>query len=183
MILHMRTKNLDDMIYSCWDIEWDRLKLVIMSHFLPFYPLPPKNPKNQNFEKMKKIARDIIILHMCIKNDNHMRYGFWDMEWEAYFFVILDHFCPLTLLTGRKIKILKIEKNAWRLLRLTCWFVLEWVTQLPCLFWVSFSIQFCLQDLPSLAFSFWDHRLSYLSMSSLVYLVYSVPQLLVLLYC
>ena len=30
-----------------------------------------KNPKNQNFEKMKKIAGDIIILHMCTKNHNH----------------------------------------------------------------------------------------------------------------
>ena len=51
------------MIYSSWDIEFDRLKLVIMGHFLPFYPLPAKNPKNQNFEITKKIPGDIIILH------------------------------------------------------------------------------------------------------------------------
>ena len=31
-------KNLDDMIYHSWDIECDRLKLVITGHFLPFYP-------------------------------------------------------------------------------------------------------------------------------------------------
>ena len=41
--------------------------------FLTFYP--PNNPKNQNFEKMKKIIRDIIILHMCNINDNHMVCG------------------------------------------------------------------------------------------------------------
>ena len=32
---------LDDMIYSSWDIECDRLKLVIMGHFLSFYTPPP----------------------------------------------------------------------------------------------------------------------------------------------
>ena len=35
-----------------------------MGHFLPF-TLPPKNQKNQNFEKMKKITGDSIILHNC----------------------------------------------------------------------------------------------------------------------
>ena len=55
------------MIYNSWDIECDTLKLPIMGDFLPF-TLPFKNPKNQNFEKMKKIAGDIIILHKCTKN-------------------------------------------------------------------------------------------------------------------
>ena len=40
--------------------------------FLSFYP--PNNLKNQNFEKMKKIPRDIIILHTCTINDNYMMY-------------------------------------------------------------------------------------------------------------
>ena len=60
------------------DIECDRLTLVILGHFLPFYPL--KNPKNQNFEKMQKIAGDIIILHMCTKIHNHMMYSSCDAE-------------------------------------------------------------------------------------------------------
>ena len=47
--LYLCANNLHDMIYSSWDMEYDRLKMVIMGHFLPFYPL--KNPKNQNFEK------------------------------------------------------------------------------------------------------------------------------------
>ena len=69
------------MIYRSWDIECDRLKLVIMGHLLPFYPPPPppKKPKNQNFEKMKKTAGNIT-LHMCTKNHNHKRYSSRDTE-------------------------------------------------------------------------------------------------------
>ena len=54
-----------------------RLKLVILGHFLLFYS--PKNPQNQNFEKMKKIAGDII-LHMYNKNHNHMMSGSGDTD-------------------------------------------------------------------------------------------------------
>ena len=50
---------------------------VILDYFLPFYL--PNTPKNQNFEKMKKTPRDII-LPMCTINDNHMMYGSWGME-------------------------------------------------------------------------------------------------------
>ena len=52
IILHLCTRNLDDMIYSSWDIDYKELKLVVLGHLLPFYP--PKKLKNQNFEKMKK---------------------------------------------------------------------------------------------------------------------------------
>ena len=44
IVLHMCTKNLDDMIYSAWRIEHDGLKLAIYGHFLPF-----------NFPKTQKI--------------------------------------------------------------------------------------------------------------------------------
>ena len=48
------------MIYNSWDIECDRLKLVIIGHFLPFF-LPIPSP---NFLKIQKIiAWDIIILY------------------------------------------------------------------------------------------------------------------------
>ena len=50
IILYLCTKNHDDMIYSSWDIECDRLKLAIMDHFLPFYcPL-----KTQKMKILKK---------------------------------------------------------------------------------------------------------------------------------
>ena len=41
-------KNLHDMIYSSWDIEQSRLKLIILGHFVP------KNQKNQ-MKKFKKL--------------------------------------------------------------------------------------------------------------------------------
>ena len=34
IILQLCTKNLNDMIYSSWDIECERLKLVFMGHYL-----------------------------------------------------------------------------------------------------------------------------------------------------
>ena len=45
IILYLRTKNLDDMIYSSWDKERDRLTLVIFSNVLEissFYTCVPK---------------------------------------------------------------------------------------------------------------------------------------------
>ena len=35
-----------------------------------FYP--PDSPKNENFKKMKRAPGDIIILHKCTKNHDHM---------------------------------------------------------------------------------------------------------------
>ena len=37
---------------------------------------PLGNLENQNFEDLKKTPGDIIILHMCTTNDNHMMYGY-----------------------------------------------------------------------------------------------------------
>ena len=51
---------------------WWKFFFVILDCFLPFYP--HNNPKNQDFQKMKKIPGDIIILYMCTKNYNHMVY-------------------------------------------------------------------------------------------------------------
>ena len=42
----------------------------------------------------KKIAGDIIILHMCTKSHNHMKYSSWDTELGRIFLGILDHFLP-----------------------------------------------------------------------------------------
>ena len=50
---------------------------VILDHFFPFYP--PNKLKNQNFEKMKKMSGDTIILHRSTISDNYMMYGSWDM--------------------------------------------------------------------------------------------------------
>ena len=44
--------------------------------FLPFDP--PNNLKHQNFEKIKtkkKTPGDVITLHLCTTNDDHMMYS------------------------------------------------------------------------------------------------------------
>ena len=56
--------------------------------FCPNSAPSPNNLENQNFEKLKKASRDVIILHMCTKNDNHMmlcflRYEVWQTEFRG----------------------------------------------------------------------------------------------------
>ena len=74
---------------------WSRTDRIF-SHFGPFFPFySPNNPKNQNGGKIKKTHEDIIILHMCSINDNHMIY--WFLKYRAQqmeFFVILGRFLP-----------------------------------------------------------------------------------------
>ena len=65
---------------------------------------------------MKQFAGDIIILHMCTKNHNHMMYGSRDMECDRHNFLSLwTVFCPFTppspSLWSQKIKILKKWKK------------------------------------------------------------------------
>ena len=60
------------MMYDSWDIK---CKNRVFCHFGPFLPFdPPNNPKNQNFEK-QKTPGDMIILHLCTTNNDHMMYG------------------------------------------------------------------------------------------------------------
>ena len=102
IILNMSTIN-ENHMYDSWDIERDR----IVSHFGTFFallhPFPPNNPENQNFEKMKKTPGDIIILHKCTINDNHMIYGSWDINCNRQiFFVIFAHVLPYYPPNSRK---------------------------------------------------------------------------------
>ena len=61
---------------------------------------------------MKKSAGDIIILHMCTKNQNHMKYGSWDLEWDRQNFLsFMLIFCPFTPITTSIIKIKKKKKE------------------------------------------------------------------------
>ena len=72
IILHMCTKNHDQMLYCLRD----RLLFIILVIFLPFYPL--NSPKNENLKEMKKKKEkktdDNIILHTHTKNHDHMLY-------------------------------------------------------------------------------------------------------------
>ena len=83
---------------------------VILGHFLPSYP--PNKQENQNFKTMKKASWDVIILHMCTKNHNHMMYASWDMEYDRYTFLSFWAIsCPFTPLFPPKVKIWKKHKK------------------------------------------------------------------------
>ena len=99
--------------YDVWFLRYgarQREFFAILDHFLPFYT--PMDPENQNFKKMKKTPKDIIISQMCIKNDSHMMYISWDTECNTQNFLSFwTIFCPFTLLTNQNIKFWKNEKN------------------------------------------------------------------------
>ena len=107
-ILQFYTSIPQMMIIWCMVPECNRI-FCHFGLFFGFLPLPhpplPNNPENQNFEKMKKITVDIIILYICTINEN-----LWCMVleiWSATEFFILDLFLPFYPLTTQKIKILK----------------------------------------------------------------------------
>ena len=47
---------------------WQMSLISMLGYF--FALLPPNSLKNQNYKKMKEALGDIIILHMCIKDDD-----------------------------------------------------------------------------------------------------------------
>ena len=63
----------------------------IFYHFGQFLAhLLPKNLKNQNFGKMKKTSGDIIILHKCTKNRDHMLTV--PEIWQVMDVIVIFHF-------------------------------------------------------------------------------------------
>ena len=54
-------------------MERDRQNFLSFGLF--FALLPPKNSENENFDKMKKMPGNIIILQMCTINKNHVMHG------------------------------------------------------------------------------------------------------------
>ena len=143
ILLHICTMNDNHMMYGSWDMkcDWQNLlsfwtilspfmpqqpekskfwtekntmDVIVIFHFglfLPFYPL--NFPEKWNFKKMKKATGDIIILHRCTKNHDHMVYCSWDMVCNGcncYFF-ILGYFLPFYPVTAQKNKISKKWKK------------------------------------------------------------------------
>ena len=74
---------------------WLTQIFVILCNFLPF--------QSHNSSENQALG-DIIILHICPINDNHLMYGSWDMT-ERIFCYFGSFFCPFTPLTTWKIKI------------------------------------------------------------------------------
>ena len=82
-LLHMCTINKDHMMYGSSDMECDR----IFSHFGPSTALLTSliTQKIKVLKKWKKTPEDIIVLHTCTINDNHMIYSFCDMKHYRHF--------------------------------------------------------------------------------------------------
>ena len=81
--------------YTCVTIIWYMVPKIsntmdrTFCHFGPFFALlPPSQPQKMKIlKKWKKAPADIIILHMCTINDNHMIYDFWDMKCDRQNFL------------------------------------------------------------------------------------------------
>ena len=91
IILHQSTKN--HMMYSSWDTEWERQKKLsfwaIFCHFIPLTTKKIKIKKKWKKKKWKKHLWDVIILHMCTKNYNHMTGLYLGFESNFHFFSAL----------------------------------------------------------------------------------------------
>ena len=111
------TCNFTPMYQKYWwyDLQFLRYRVwqTEIGHYGSFFALLHPSLKMQKIRILKKkIAGDIIILHMCTKSHNHMRYGSWYTKWDRQkilsFWIIFYTFTPLTT---RKIKILKKWKE------------------------------------------------------------------------
>ena len=113
IILHMYQKSQS---YEVWFLRYGvrhRFFFLVLDRFLSFYP--PSNLKNKNFEKKKKTLGDILILHRCAINDNHLMYGSWDIKCDGHKFLSFwTVFCPFTTLRAQKKLKKKNEKNTCR---------------------------------------------------------------------
>ena len=99
----------------CYDLEFRRYRVwwTEIGNFGSFLALSlPWKPEKSGFWKMKKITRNIVILHMCTKNHNHMMYSSSDTEWDRHKFLsIWAILSPFTRLMTQQIKILKKWKK------------------------------------------------------------------------
>ena len=88
--------------YYVWFLRYKAWQTRFFCHFELFFAfLPSKQPKKSQFWKIeKKTPGDIIILHMCTINDDHMMYGSWDMKPDKQnflsFWTVFCIFTPLT---------------------------------------------------------------------------------------
>ena len=121
IISHLCTTNDGHMMYGSWDMECDRHNfLSFWASFCCFTPLTTW--KIKMLKKWKKAPGDIIILHFCTTNEDHMMYGSWDMKHGRQNFLSFwaSFFLSCTALIAWKIKILKKWKKSWRYHHFTC---------------------------------------------------------------
>ena len=93
-----------------------------LGYFLPFYP-PLTTRKIQMLKKGKKTPGDIILLHMCTLNEDHMMYVSWDnIRYHRQSFLSFRAiFCPFPLLTTQKIYVLTKWKKHFEISSFYIW--------------------------------------------------------------
>ena len=100
-----KIKNHDQIIYFSWDMAHDGCNCYI-SFWAVFALLPSLTAQKIKVSENKKVSGDIIILHNCTKNHDHMLYCSWHMTRDrCNYFSSWAIFCPFTPITARKIKI------------------------------------------------------------------------------
>ena len=104
--------NKNHIICSSWNIRCDGQKyLSFWAVFCLFSRLTMEKIK---ILKLKNTSGDVIILHICTTNDNHMMHGSWDMERNRQTLSFWTVFYPFPSLWTQKINILKKWKQTWR---------------------------------------------------------------------
>ena len=79
IILHLCTKNRNHMMFSSWDMMWDRQDfLSLWVIFCPFTSPLKWSQKSIFWQNEKKMPGDISLLHMCMINEDHMMYDSWN---------------------------------------------------------------------------------------------------------
>ena len=102
-------------VYHKWrpyDIWFLKYKVPQTGHFGSFFTLSVPTTWKIKILKLKKPPGDIIILHICTINHNHLMYGSWDMEHgKQNFLSFMTVFCHFTPYGPRKLKFKKNGKN------------------------------------------------------------------------
>ena len=75
------------------------------------------SPKCENFKTMKKTPGDVIILHKCTKNHDHMPICSWDI-WHVTYIIVVFHFFgnffPFTPNSPKTQNFKKMKRKPWR---------------------------------------------------------------------
>ena len=101
--------------YDVWFLRYKVQRTKFFWHDGPFFcPFTLLTTKKKTKFWKNKTPWDIIILHLCTTNDNHIMYGSWDIKCDRqYFLSFWASFCPFTSLTIQKSIFWKNEKNCW----------------------------------------------------------------------
>ena len=100
--------------YDIWLLRYQLQQTDFLSSLVMFCPFTPLTaPKMKISQNWKKAPGDIIILHKCTKNHDHMLYYSWDMARVACncYFSFWAIFSPFIPLTAQKIKISHTKKK------------------------------------------------------------------------